>query len=131
MCSMPKRLSGDGIMLVGDSARLVDPLMGAGIINAMCSGKIAASIAARTIAEGDVSARALRKYDLEIRASMGKALSRNYRLKEIYRRANDPQIGLLLKAIKSMNAENRSVAKIFNAAFSSDSNIPGLIKAFF
>ena len=68
---------------------------------------------------------------IEIRASMGKALSRNYRLKEIYRRANDPQIGLLLKAIKSMNAENRSVAKIFNAAFSSDSNIPGLIKAFF
>jgi digeranylgeranylglycerophospholipid reductase len=129
VCNMPKRISGDGIMLVGDSAHLVDPLMGAGIINAMRSGRIAAGIAAKAISGGDVSARALHEYDREIQASIGKTLSRNYRLKEIYRRASDPQIGILLKAIKSMNAEHRSIAKIFKVISSSDGNYTGLLKA--
>ena len=131
VCNMPKRLSGDGIMLVGDSAHLVDPLLGAGIINAMRSGKIAAGVAAKAISKHDVSARALREYDHEIQASLGKVLSRNYRLKEIYRRANDQQINLLLKAIKKMNAEHKSITRIFNAVSYSDANFAGLIKTFF
>ena len=80
----PPRLVTDGLMLVGDAARQVDPLTGGGITNAMAAGKLAAGVAARAIAKGDTSAGALSAYEAAWRDVLGRRMARNYRLKEKY-----------------------------------------------
>jgi digeranylgeranylglycerophospholipid reductase len=80
----PPRLVTDGLMLVGDAARQVDPLTGGGITNGMAAGKLAAEVAARAVAEGDASATALSAYETAWREGIGRRMARNYRLKEKY-----------------------------------------------
>lgn len=80
----PPRLATDGLMLVGDAARQVDPLTGGGITNGMAAGRLAAEVAARAIIESDVSAAALSAYEAAWRAGLGRRMARNYRLKEKY-----------------------------------------------
>jgi len=76
------RLVADGLMLVGDAARQVDPLTGGGIANAMMAGRLAAQVAAQAIAAGDISAQALALYEERWMAARGRKMARNYRLKE-------------------------------------------------
>jgi digeranylgeranylglycerophospholipid reductase len=81
----PPRLVTDGLMLVGDAARQVDPLTGGGIINGMVAGRLAAEVAVRAIGEGDTSAEALSAYEAGWQAGLGRRMARNYRIKEKYR----------------------------------------------
>lgn len=76
------RLVANGLMLVGDAARQVDPLTGGGIANAMLAGRLAAEVAAQAIAAGDISAEALAVYEERWMAARGRKMARNYRLKE-------------------------------------------------
>jgi digeranylgeranylglycerophospholipid reductase len=76
------RLVADGLMLVGDAARQVDPLTGGGIMNAMAAGRLAAQVAADALAAGDTSARGLAAYQEQVAQSIGRRLTRNYRLRE-------------------------------------------------
>jgi len=76
------RLVANGLMLVGDAARQVDPLTGGGIANAMLAGRLAAKVAAQAIAAGDTSAQALAQYEQRWMAVRGRKMARNYRLKE-------------------------------------------------
>jgi digeranylgeranylglycerophospholipid reductase len=76
------QLVGDGVMLVGDAARQVDPLTGGGIVNAMTAGRLAAQVAARALAAGDLSARGLAAYQEQAQQTLGRRLARNYRLLE-------------------------------------------------
>ncbi|MFQ6059640.1 MAG: geranylgeranyl reductase family protein [Anaerolineae bacterium] len=76
------RLVTNGLMLVGDAARQVDPLTGGGIPNAMMAGRLAAEVAAQAIAAGDTSAEALALYEERWMAGRGRKMARNYRLKE-------------------------------------------------
>jgi digeranylgeranylglycerophospholipid reductase len=80
----PSRLVTEGLMLIGDAARQVDPLTGGGITNAMTAGKLAAEVAVRAIARGDTSAAALSTYEEAWQAGVGRRMARNYRLKEKY-----------------------------------------------
>ena len=77
-----QKLVGDGVMIVGDAARQVDPLTGGGIINAMTAGRLAAQVAARALAAGDPSARGLATYQAQIEQALSRRLVRNYRLRE-------------------------------------------------
>jgi digeranylgeranylglycerophospholipid reductase len=77
----PSSLAADGLMLIGDAARQVDPLTGGGIVNAMVAGRMAAEVAAAAIAAGDVSARFLRRYEKHWRGTVGRKMERNYRLR--------------------------------------------------
>jgi len=82
----PPQLVADGLILVGDAARQVDPLTGGGIINAMTAGQLAAQVAAEAIRTGDTSAKALAAYQEEWARGRGRKMARNYRL----RRRFDP-----------------------------------------
>jgi digeranylgeranylglycerophospholipid reductase len=72
----------DGVMLVGDAARLIDPLTGGGIVNACISGKLAGEVAAQAVRKGDRSARFLQKYEKAWRKLLEKKLLRNWMAKE-------------------------------------------------
>jgi len=57
------KLSGDGWMVTGDAAGLIDPFTGEGIGNAMISGKLAAEQAVRRLQQKDCSPEFMSGYD--------------------------------------------------------------------
>ena len=77
----PARMVTDGLMLVGDAARQVDPLTGGGIINAMTAGRIVAQVALDAISTGDTSAGFLTRYEEEWGRSVGRKMRRKSRLR--------------------------------------------------
>lgn len=76
------QLVADGLMLVGDAARQVDPLTGGGIVNAMRAGRLAAQVGAKALETRDTSADGLVEYQEHVEQVMGRKLVRNYRLRE-------------------------------------------------
>ncbi len=77
------QLSGDGYMLVGDSASLVDPFTGEGIGNAVYSGFVAADQVEKCLQAQNFSKAFLADYDVRIWRVMGPELNLNYRLQRI------------------------------------------------
>ena len=87
----PNQIVADGLMLVGDAARQVDPLTGGGIANAMTAGKMAAEAAVAAIEAGDTSHHVLAQYPEQWHNFEGRKLRRNYRIREKFplERRND------------------------------------------
>lgn len=67
--SLPERLHGDGTLIVGDAAGLVNVASLKGIHYAMESGMLAAEAIFRALKADDVSAAGLASYDRELRSS--------------------------------------------------------------
>ncbi len=103
----------DGLMITGDAARVVDPLTGGGIYNAMYTGKLAALVAADCIGKGDVSKKALMKYDKEWRSSkMGKSIERNYNIKEYLIKQPDEKLNEIIHSVAKMNLSEFSTLNL-------------------
>jgi digeranylgeranylglycerophospholipid reductase len=103
----------DGLMVVGDAARVVDPLTGGGIGSAMFTGRLAARVASECVSAGDCSKDALMRYDTEWRASrMGASLKRNYKIKEFFITLDDKKLNTLADSIASVNLAEFSVSAL-------------------
>lgn len=76
---------GDGFMLLGDAAGLIDPFTGEGIGNALYSARYAIRTAKAAIAKGDFSARFLASYDKELWTVIGPELKISSQLQKIGR----------------------------------------------
>jgi digeranylgeranylglycerophospholipid reductase len=76
-----KRAISDGIMPAGDCAAQSDPFTYAGILNGMRAGIMAGEVAADAVANGDTGIGQLKVYEDRWRRTIGKKISRNYRLK--------------------------------------------------
>ncbi len=111
-------LSAAGIVLVGDAARLTDPGTGEGILNSMISGRIAGRVIADCVLKGDVSADALRRYDLEVEKTLGPVLQRNYTVKEYLRKCSNARMDVMFRTVKAMGIEkyrtSTMVREVFN-----------------
>ncbi len=77
------KLSGDGYMLVGDAASLVDPLTGEGIGNAVYSGYIAADQAEKCLKEQNFSAAFMADHDVRVWRVMGTELKLSHKLQRL------------------------------------------------
>ena len=78
--SIHRKNHGNGFMLLGDAAGLVDPFTGEGIGNAMVAGKYAIQVTAKCRETGDFSESALTQYDQLLWGKIGSELkTRNYR----------------------------------------------------
>ncbi|MGA9138997.1 MAG: NAD(P)/FAD-dependent oxidoreductase [Methanocella sp.] len=112
------RLSAAGLVLVGDAARLTDPGTGEGILNGMISGRIAGRVIADCVRNGDVSADALRRYDIEIEKKLGPLLQRNYAVKEYLRKCSNARMDVMFRTVKAMRIEkyptSTMVREVFN-----------------
>ena len=64
--SKPRPMAGDGWMLVGDAASLIDPFTGEGIGNAMISGELVAKWTSKAKAAGDYGAAFLKGYERDV-----------------------------------------------------------------
>lgn len=106
---MLKQLSTGGLVLAGDAGHVSDPITGGGIYNAMASGKIAGDVISGAIKANDVSAKALLKYDREVRNELGKMLDRNYKAKELITTASDKMMNDVARSLHGIDFENMSV----------------------
>ncbi len=93
----------NGLMLVGDAARQVDPLTGGGIANAMDAGSIAGDVAASAIAEGDVSRKRLQEYDAGWREDFGKRLDRSLAVKDRFVTLTDDDLNKLAHSVEGID----------------------------
>ena len=76
-------ISGDGYLLIGDAAHLIDPFTGEGISHAMISGVHAANVATDLLARNDLSASAAKAYDARVWKRLGQELSISTRLQRL------------------------------------------------
>ena len=83
--SKHRRSYGDGFMLLGDAAGLIDPFTGEGIGNALYSARLAAATAAAAVAAGDSSAAVMRRYDERLWSAIGSELTISTRLQRLGR----------------------------------------------
>ena len=85
-CGSERRpLAGDGWMLVGDAASLVDPFSGEGISNAMHSAMLAAEYAAQALREGTAHTGGLLRYEARVWKELGPELDTAYRMQKLAR----------------------------------------------
>lgn len=83
LASKRRKISGDGYMLIGDAAHLIDPFTGEGISHAMISGIHAADVAMEAIEANDVSAAKLKAYDQRVWKRLGQEISISTRLQQL------------------------------------------------
>lgn len=81
--SKKRRISGDGYMLAGDAAQLVDPFTGEGIGNALMSGMFAAEVAAIALKSGCFSSSQLSAYDEKVYNRLGNEFTLSYRMQQL------------------------------------------------
>jgi len=107
-----ERTVADGLMLVGDAARVVDPLTGGGIRNACLSGRFAGEVAGEAVAAGDASASFLGRYERRWKDRLAATLSRNYRVKLRLLAMDDGTIGRIIRALAAVHPEGGDVMGI-------------------
>ena len=83
--SIHRKNHGNGFMLLGDAAGLVDPFTGEGIGNAMVSGQYAMEVAAKSKLSGDFSEKAFAEYDELLWREIGKELRTSTKLQSLAR----------------------------------------------
>ncbi len=122
---MLPRLSTGGLVLVGDAGHVSDPITGGGIINAMASGRIAGDVLAECIAAGDVSGKALAKYDRTVREELGKSLDKNYKIKEVVTKVSDRTMDVAAHSLQGVEFENVTIPKLVKEIVTRN---PGVLK---
>lgn len=83
--SKHRKIYGNGFLLLGDAAGLIDPFTGEGIGNALYSARHAAATAAEACRTGDFSERFLARYDQRLWSEIGDELKVSARLQKIGR----------------------------------------------
>ncbi len=123
----PERTVASGLMLVGDAARLIDPVTGGGILNACLSGKYAGEVAAEAVKTDDASVGALTTYEQRWRGRLEEGLYRNYLVKERLRTMDDGTINRIIRAVAEVGIDRVSSAEILAALRQRE---PDLVKEF-
>lgn len=117
----------DSVMLVGDAARMIDPMTGGGIAHACLSGKLAGEVAAEAIKAGDYSKEFFQKYEKAWRAELEEKLFRNWMAKEKVQHISDETFDKLIVLLDEVGMENISVLNILQAI---KEKHPELVKEF-
>jgi digeranylgeranylglycerophospholipid reductase len=73
----------NGLILVGDAARHVNPITGGGILEAMQGGEIAGDVITKAVQENNFSKRRLHEYEKRWRKEFGKVLEVGLKTKNI------------------------------------------------
>ncbi len=110
-----KQTVADGIMLVGDAARMIDPLTGGGIANGCIAGKICGEVAAEAVQAGDPSKTFFQKYERGWRARLEEKLYRNWLAKEKLVTLSDETFDKIIDALSDVRLEKLSVHNILKA----------------
>lgn len=108
-----KKTYGDGVLIAGDAAHMINPLSGGGIVNAMKAGRLAGCTAAAAIREGDTSERRLSRYHAAWMELLGDDHLKYYRIKQALEDLDDAFFNGLARTVNAIPQEKRSLGRIF------------------
>jgi len=108
-----KQTYGDGVLIAGDAAHMVNPLSGAGIVNAMKGGRLAGRAAAAAIRGGDTGARRLSAYHQAWMELLGEDHRTYYRIKQALEGLDDGFYNALARTVNGIPEGKRSLRKVF------------------
>jgi digeranylgeranylglycerophospholipid reductase len=118
-----------GVMLVGDAARQVNSINGAGIAYSLYAGKTAGTAAAKSIRkDGTCDHRVLMEYHRQWAKSFGKQVDRSFALKEFIMSADDSFLDNIAASLSKEDPNKISYLRVFTRAFASKPLL--LLKAF-
>ncbi len=127
-CCLPlDQILTDGLMLVGDAGRMIDPLSGGGVVPSCNAGKIAGEVAAEAVKQNEFSAEFLQTYDKEWRASYENHMIRNWIAKEKLVTLSDDIFDKVLETLQDYEVEQLTTFGILNAV---KAKHPELVKEF-
>lgn len=115
VCAPIERTIGNGIMLVGDSARQIDPITGGGIVNSGIAAKVAGRVAAEAVEAKDFSAEFLARYEKGWRAELEDKMYRNWMAKEKLASLTDDTINKIIEAISEVEVEKITSLELLRA----------------
>jgi digeranylgeranylglycerophospholipid reductase len=93
-----KMLRTQNVLLVGDAARLIDSITGAGIANALLSGDLAGRAAAACVKTND--AKALDEYSKNWRRVKGRQMRLYYLAREIFLRMDEKDLNYVIAKLR-------------------------------
>jgi len=105
----------DGLMLVGDAARMIDPITGGGIANGCIAGKICGTVAADAVRTGNPSKEFFQQYEKGWRARLDEKLYRNWLAKEKLVSLSDETFDKVIDALAGVKLQKLNVHNILKA----------------
>jgi len=111
-----KQTYGDGVLVAGDAAHMINPLSGGGIVNAMKAGRLAGRTAAAAICEGDTSAHRLACYHDTWMQLLGDDHLKYYRIKQALEHLDDAFFNGLARTVNAIPEGKRTLGRIFAQA---------------
>lgn len=117
----------DNMLLVGDSARMIDPITGGGISNGCIAGRIAGETLAEAHKKRDFSEKILTKYEKGWRDEMENRLYRNWMAKEKLIKLTDDTFDKIIATLEEVGIEKVSSLAILQAV---EKKYPDLVKEF-
>jgi digeranylgeranylglycerophospholipid reductase len=109
---MANQLVADNIMLVGDAARQVNPLTGAGVRFAVRAGKMAGEIAARSVEVGDYSKAYLRQYEMRCKQEFGRRFKAFKALRNILFELSDADYEVIFEELSRLTLRKTQIDQI-------------------
>lgn len=95
-----KEMVGNGIIIIGDAARMVNPIHGGGIGESMEAGIIASEIGSEAIKKGELSKKELMKFQERYRNVRGKQMQKIFQIRKFFEKLSDEQIDILADIIE-------------------------------
>lgn len=115
VCRPLKETYADNLLLVGDAARVVNPLTGGGITTAVESGKYAGITAAKAVSEDKVDKSSLSPYQDMWKGSFGKRLEMFYKAQQVLTSMSDSELDDAATALGKCNFDSINEMELLKA----------------
>ncbi len=127
ICAPIDKTVADGVLLVGDSARQIDPITGGGIANSCKAAKVAGEVLAKATKERNFSEKSLQRYEKGWRDILENGLYRNWMAKEKLVTLSDDTFNKIINTLNEVGVEKMSAFAILKAI---EKKHPDLVKDF-
>jgi digeranylgeranylglycerophospholipid reductase len=126
-----KQTYGDGVLVAGDAAHMINPLSGGGINNAMKAGRLAGCTAAAAIRERDTSARRLSAYHTAWMDLLGEDHLKYYRIKQALEHMDDAFLNSLARTMNGIAPAKRTLGRVLTQAVLKHPQLIPVVARFF
>lgn len=113
--AMPIESVRDNLILVGDSARQVDPITGGGLTHCLEAGKIAGETIGMAVEKQQFDKETLSCYETGWKEAFGRKIRRNYMVKEILLDFDDKTLNMLADSLKDIQFDEISTFGLVKA----------------
>lgn len=127
ICAPIDKTVGDGVLLVGDSARQIDPITGGGISNSCRAAKVAGEVLGKAVKERNFGERSLQRYEKGWRDILEDHLYRNWMAKEKLVTLSDETFNKIIATLNEVGVEKVSSFALLKAI---EKRHPELVKEF-